>query len=162
MAGITKEYEIAYAHRLLNHRGKCCRLHGHNAKISVTVEGPVIEDSLSPSNGMVMDFGLLDEGLGRWLNSTLDHRTILEETDPLIKAIKPLIGPDSLVILDKPPTAERLAIWIHSKVFQFYGSEISKATVTFWETSKACATIDECSDFLSIPQVMAEARNVAA
>ena len=157
MAKITKEYEISYGHRLLNHRGKCARLHGHNAKICITIEGPIIKGDKSSSNGMVMDFGDLDSGMGLWLDKTLDHRTILEVGDPLIPAI---VGIDkkSLVIIDMPPTAELLAMFIHHQTMQWL--EIYKedftTSITFWETSKACATISQSANFFKVPVIMDE------
>ena len=155
MAEITKEYEISYGHRLLNHKGKCARLHGHNAKICITIEGPIIKGNKSSSNGMVMDFDDLDTGIGLWLNKTLDHRTILEIGDPLINAI---VGVDkrSLVIMDMPPTAELLAMFIHHQTMQWL--EIYKedftTSVTFWETPKACASINNSGDFFQVPVIM--------
>ena len=84
MAKIEKDYEICYGHRLLNHTGKCSRLHGHNARIKITIEGPTIKDSGRSDDGMVMDFENIDHGVGTWLNANLDHRTILEVGDPII------------------------------------------------------------------------------
>ena len=155
MAEITKEYEISYGHRLLNHKGKCARLHGHNAKISITIEGPITKDNESPSDGMVMDFGDLDAGIAVWLDKTLDHRTILEAGDPLISAIGET-DKSSLVIIDMPPTAELLAMFIHNQTIQWldiYKKEYT-ASITFWETSKACATINNSDDFLQVPVIM--------
>ena len=155
MAEITKEYEISYGHRLMNHKGKCSRLHGHNAKISITIQGSILKKPESSSNGMIMDFGDLDTGIGLWLDKTLDHRTILEVGDPLIPAIFST-DKDSLVVVDMPPTAELLAMFIHRQTMDWLN--IFKATykisVTFWETPKACATIDTSADFLKVPLIM--------
>jgi len=155
MARIEKEYEVCYAHRLLNHKGKCARLHGHNARIRISIEGPVIKDESRPDNGMVMDFGDLDDGIGKWLNSTLDHHTILEVGDPVINALVECGDSDSLVVIDMPPTAELLGGWIHAKVMDEYGVYLDlvegNVEVTFWETTKACAVIDDSSNYFNIP-----------
>ena len=158
MAEISKEYEISYAHRLLNHKGKCFHLHGHNARICLTIMGPITKDSASDHDGMVMDFGYLDP-IERWIKTILDHRTILETGDPLIKAITSVGDKESLVVIDMPPTAELLATFIHAKVMQWLQEEVNieidtkgfKAKVTFWETSKACAMVEQSADFFQVP-----------
>lgn len=152
MTRIEKEYEICYAHRLLNHEGKCSRLHGHNARIKITLEGPVTKDSSKSSDGMVMDFGDMDR-LGAWLDTNLDHRTILEVGDPIINALTECGDSASLVIIDMPPTAELLGAFIHNHIVEWLTvfKTKFKASVTFWETPKACAIVDDSSDYFSIP-----------
>ena len=158
MAEISKEYEISYGHRLLNHKGKCYRLHGHNARVCLTIIGPITKDSTSSHDGMVMDFGYLDP-IERWIKTTLDHKTILEVGDPLIKAITSVGDKDSLVIIDMPPTAELLATFVHDRVMKWLKDEVLmdidtedfQAKVTFWETSKACATVGQSADFFQVP-----------
>jgi len=162
MIEITKEYEISYAHRLLNHQGKCSRLHGHNAKICLSIMGPVIKDSKSSQDGMVMDFGYLDP-IEKWMNKILDHRTVLEVGDPLIEAITSAGDQESLVVIDMPPTAELLATFIHAKVERWLEEDLDslaeidtsefEVKVTFWETSKACATVDQSAHFFQVPLV---------
>ena len=153
MAKIEKDYEICYGHRLLNHTGKCSRLHGHNARIKITIEGPTIKDSGRSDDGMVMDFENIDHGVGTWLNANLDHRTILEVGDPIINALVECGDSMSLVTIDMPPTAELLATFIHSHVVEWlsiYKTEFS-ASVTFWETPKACAIVEDSSDYFTVP-----------
>ena len=59
----------------------------------------------------------------------------------------------SLVTIDMPPTAELLATFIHSHVVEWlsiYKTEFS-ASVTFWETPKACAIVEDSSDYFTVP-----------
>ena len=56
---ITVAITFAAAHRLPDHEGKCCRLHGHTYGLEVTVEGTPQESG--PAAGMVMDFAELRE-----------------------------------------------------------------------------------------------------
>ncbi|MES9926921.1 MAG: 6-carboxytetrahydropterin synthase, partial [Candidatus Thiodiazotropha sp. 6PDIVS] len=38
MYTVTKEIHFCYGHRLLNHKGKCRHLHGHNATAVIHLE----------------------------------------------------------------------------------------------------------------------------
>ena len=54
---ITISATFAAAHRLPDHEGKCCRLHGHTYGLEATVQGTPQESG--PAAGMVMDFAEL-------------------------------------------------------------------------------------------------------
>ncbi len=63
---VTRSFSFEAAHQLPWHPGKCRRLHGHNYRLEVTVQGPVGE------NGVVMDFddlSAVDLTSMRWLRS---------------------------------------------------------------------------------------------
>jgi len=74
---VTKdELGFAAAH-FITMRGKCERLHGHNYRVSVQVEGRLGDD------GYVLDFGVLKRH-AREIASSLDHRVLLAEENPLL------------------------------------------------------------------------------
>jgi 6-pyruvoyltetrahydropterin/6-carboxytetrahydropterin synthase len=118
---------IDSAHRLLAHKGKCSGLHGHRYDFLLTVEighesvgtgHKLIEplasgwhQELANNDGMIIDFDDIKSTVGKWLNETLDHATILQVGDPLI----PALAADErtkLVIMQDPPTAECLALYV--------------------------------------------------
>ena len=37
MFRVSREINFCYGHRLLNYPGKCCHLHGHNGKLTITL-----------------------------------------------------------------------------------------------------------------------------
>jgi 6-pyruvoyltetrahydropterin/6-carboxytetrahydropterin synthase len=81
------EFYFAAAHRLPRYEGPCFRLHGHNYKFFVTVEGDV-----DPSSGMIADFGKIKEVVAEEVLARVDHRNLND-------------------VLDNP-TAENIARWI--------------------------------------------------
>jgi 6-pyruvoyltetrahydropterin/6-carboxytetrahydropterin synthase len=81
------EFYFAAAHRLPRYEGPCFRLHGHNYKFFVTVEGDV-----DAGTGMITDFGRLKEIVGEEILARVDHRNLND-------------------VLDNP-TAENIARWI--------------------------------------------------
>ena len=85
------EFYFAAAHRLPRYEGPCFRLHGHNYKFFVTVEGDV-----DPATGMIADFGVIKGVVGEEVLARVDHRNLND-------------------ILENP-TAENIARWIWEMV----------------------------------------------
>jgi 6-pyruvoyltetrahydropterin/6-carboxytetrahydropterin synthase len=81
------EFYFAAAHRLPRYEGPCFRLHGHNYKFFVTVEGEV-----DPATGMIADFGVIKGVVGEEVLARVDHRNLND-------------------VLENP-TAENIARWI--------------------------------------------------
>ncbi len=130
MYRVTREIHFCYGHRLLQYDGKCKNLHGHNGKAVITLEADKL-DSL----GMVVDFGKLKETVGKWIDSTLDHRMILHRDDPVLPYL--LSQGEPIHIVDTNPTAENIAklIYDHARLQGFPVTE-----VTLWETENCFAT----------------------
>tara|TARA_B100000749_G_C18447906_1_gene475031 strand:+ start:2860 stop:3291 length:432 start_codon:yes stop_codon:yes gene_type:complete len=128
MPSVTKVMRFEYGHRILNHPGKCKRLHGHSGKVEFTVYGPINEET-----GMVVDFGDIGSSVGELIKHNLDHRTFLQIGDPLIEAV----SQDEVIITTGPPTAENLAVMILEQSSPLLsGRDIS---VKFWETEDSYA-----------------------
>ncbi len=81
------EFYFAAAHRLPRYEGPCFRLHGHNYRFFVTIEGDV-----DPATGMIADFGKIKEIVAEEVLARTDHRNLND-------------------ILENP-TAENIARWI--------------------------------------------------
>jgi 6-pyruvoyltetrahydropterin/6-carboxytetrahydropterin synthase len=74
MIELELTHTIDAAHRVVNHPGKCARLHGHTYKFVVRVLA-----ERCTGIGFVVDFGTIKGVLDVW-----DHRTLLWDDDPLI------------------------------------------------------------------------------
>ena len=122
---IRTEIDICCGHRLHLHKGKCNRLHGHNYRVEVWIEGQPAD------SGMIIDFGIIKPKIKEVL-AVYDHRMILWEKDPKFSAIEAAAGIDSIVRLEVAPSAENLAkIWYQELVDNVSGA-ITKVRV--WET----------------------------
>lgn len=100
----TRRIEFDAAHRVLEHESKCKNLHGHRY---------VVEASFTANNldalGRVVDFGVIKQRLGDWINENWDHTTILFQKDEKLgKAINELTG-QTIFYLPSNPTAENMA-----------------------------------------------------
>ncbi len=121
MFEVAVEQSFAAAHALRDYQGKCERLHGHNYRVRVIVQG----EQLNPS-GLLVDF--LD--LRRILHEVIepfDHR-VLNEVPPFDRV---------------NPTAEELARYLCQQVSQRLQSlradGVSVKEVQVWETDSAVA-----------------------
>ena len=79
---ITRRLEWDAGHRVLNHDGKCRHLHGHRYVAEVTVAAPELDDL-----GMVIDFSVLKEKVGGWIDREWDHNMMLHPDDPVLKLL---------------------------------------------------------------------------
>lgn len=83
MRTCTRRLTFASGHRVFGHESKCANLHGHNYVVEVTAEAPDL-DSL----GRVIDFGVLKERIGGWLETHWDHSFLFYiEDKPLHKTV---------------------------------------------------------------------------
>lgn len=107
------------AHNLRSYKGKCEKLHGHNWKVQIFLQGTKLNNT-----GMIMDFGKIKEKIQK-ITQKLDH-TYLNSIPPFNKI---------------NPTSENLAQHIYKKMNSIINNKqcfISKVTV--WETEKNCAS----------------------
>lgn len=85
---IAKEFDFCYGHRVwsqmlntefsLDGRCVCRHNHGHQGKLLIYLKG------INLSSGMVTDFKHLN-WLKKFIDDTLDHKTILDENDPWLE-----------------------------------------------------------------------------
>ncbi len=120
MFELTIILDFAAAHCIPNYPGKCQRLHGHNWKVEVAVQGNKLDNL-----GMLVDFNELKRRVNTVLD-TLDHHYLNEME--AFHAIN--------------PTAENIACYIYEKLEEeFYDMEtVSVAKVTVWESLHSAAS----------------------
>ncbi|MDD5259569.1 MAG: 6-carboxytetrahydropterin synthase QueD [bacterium] len=110
------------AHNLREYKGKCEKLHGHNWKVEVEVQGKKLGRS-----GMLIDFHDLKKKVEDAL-AKLDHG-YLNESAPFDKI---------------NPTSENLAKYIFASLNRHLPSAVCRLSkITVWESDTACATYKE-------------------
>jgi 6-pyruvoyltetrahydropterin/6-carboxytetrahydropterin synthase len=129
MFRVSREIHFCYGHRLLNYNGKCRFLHGHNGKAVITLETPTLDEL-----GMVVDFSLIKNAVGAWIDETLDHRMLLHQDDPILPELRRQGEP--VVVVNTNPTAENIA----KMIFDYARSQgFPVVEVILWETENSCA-----------------------
>lgn len=141
---ISVEFTFDAGHRIVGHKGKCARLHGHTYKIHVMLAGPV------KGPGFVVDFGDVKDLVNEW-----DHRLLLWDKDPFFisKNVPTTILPgeptdktrtvhltpseSGIVRLPFNPTAEHMAAYLADKIKAEFS--LDAVMVELWETPKSMA-----------------------
>lgn len=133
MYRVIREINFSYAHRLMNHAGKCANLHGHNGRVLIEVSADKLNDQ-----DMVVDFQEIKRLMETWINERLDHKTILCEKDPLVAKLQEAKQP--LVLTEENPTAEVIARYIYDEA---RAKRLAVSRVSLWETPDSCAVYHE-------------------
>ncbi len=114
----------------MNHPGKCRHLHGHSARIAITLETEQLNEQ-----GMVCDFSDIKDFAGQWINDTLDHNMLLYKDDPVLSMLQ--AAGERVMVVNEHPTAEFLAKLIFEHV-KNGGFPVTKVLV--WETDSSSAS----------------------
>tara|TARA_R110002020_G_scaffold122026_5_gene277246 strand:- start:3504 stop:3977 length:474 start_codon:yes stop_codon:yes gene_type:complete len=131
---ITREYSWEMGHALMNHKGKCYNIHGHNYRMEVEIRGDI-----NPNTGMVMDFSQVDDIIESVIIK-YDHKLFMNKKDPRMKLVQEAYP------FEGEPTAENLAWVLFYKTDLAIDDEYANDTprlerVTLYETDKASATV---------------------
>lgn len=140
MIHITCRHSIAIAHRIFEYDGSCERLHGHNYRIEIDISAGKL-DSL----GMIADFRLVKKTLYQALDEAWDHRTLLQDKDPLCTPLQKLLTDGSVCPVPFNPTAENMAAYLATRLFpdalaKAGMDDLTVCSVTVYETDKNSAT----------------------
>jgi 6-pyruvoyltetrahydropterin/6-carboxytetrahydropterin synthase len=101
----VRKIHFCSGHRVLNHESKCANLHGHNYVLWVYAEA----DSLDRV-GRVIDFSVLKDKIGSWIDRFWDHTTLIYKKDWKLVAVKVFLEKNKPVfVCDFNPTAENMA-----------------------------------------------------
>lgn len=130
---VQKTFSVCTAHRLMDHPGACKNLHGHNYNITVYFEAGVLDD-----HGMVIDFGAIKETVGKMINELYDHKTVLQDTDPLVDVLSPYMFA-SLQTMPCAPTAENMAKQVFHKAQSVVALGVKVVRVDVEETKNSIA-----------------------
>src|SRR5262245_22334146 len=129
MYTVTREIRFCYAHRLPSPDHTWRHLHGHNARLLITLATEDLDRI-----GMVMDFTYLKRVVGGWVGEHLDHKTILHREDPLVAVLRQKGEP--VFTTEHPPSAACLA----RLVFDFAVAQSFPVTeVRLYVTDHVCS-----------------------
>jgi 6-pyruvoyltetrahydropterin/6-carboxytetrahydropterin synthase len=120
MFQVSVEDTFSSGHALRGYRGKCENVHGHNYRVQITVEGPLLDNI-----GLLVDFTQLKKVM-RGIIARLDHQFI-NDLEPFTTV---------------NPSAENLAKYFYESVSNELndlppGAKIKD--VVIWETDTAHA-----------------------
>ncbi len=139
----TRRVEFDAAHRVMNHESKCRNLHGHRYVVLIEAEAPELDEL-----GRVIDFSVLKQMVGGWIDTFWDHTTILNAKDTTL--YMSILNADgcpnkSPYLMEENPTAENMAKhllnYVCPMVLADTGVRVTKITV--YETPNCSAVAEE-------------------
>jgi 6-pyruvoyltetrahydropterin/6-carboxytetrahydropterin synthase len=147
---ITRAFEWDMAHRIPGHAGKCRHLHGHRYRAEVTC---VDVDAQLSELGFVVDFSLVKELVGGWVDAHWDHNTCyfggdayMEALDRAQDEVDDSPGTEWFV-MGAPPTAENLAEKLFEVASELLGDHgIKVVCIDLWETPNCRARFEKLEE----------------
>jgi len=134
----TRRLEWDAMHRIPRHESKCAAYHGHRYAAELTCLAHLDD------RGRVVDFGVVKERVGSWIDANWDHTAILMDGDP-DPAIAALAASNAahgrpVYWMSRPPTAEVIAeelAVIAQRLLADTGVRVVRVRV--WETPNGSA-----------------------
>ncbi|CDZ80105.1 queuosine biosynthesis protein QueD [Candidatus Rubidus massiliensis] len=104
----VRKIHFCSGHRVLNHEGKCANAHGHNYYAHIFAEANNLDEL-----GRVIDFSVLKEMIGGWIDKHWDHNFLVcDKDEEMLRALQLITSPKKPFICPFNPTAENMAIYL--------------------------------------------------
>lgn len=132
----TRKIEFCAGHRVLWHEGKCKNPHGHNYTAIITAEAEQLDNI-----GRVVDFSVIKQRIGSWIETNWDHGFIYFSKDENLSLLFKNSDWKSYE-LNCNPTAENMASYLLNEVCpkELLNLGVKVTEVTIWETANCYAT----------------------
>lgn len=122
----------------MGHEDKCAHIHGHNYVAHLHATADELDEV-----GRIIDFNVLKERLGGWIERNWDHGFVCHRDDRAARAALASIPDQKLFLLDANPTVENMAAHLLRVVGpeQLAGTGVRLTRVVLWETENCCAEV---------------------
>lgn len=134
-----RKLHFCAGHRVMNHESKCATPHGHNYYAHIYAEAESL-DAL----GRVIDFSVLKEKVGSWIDLHWDHNFLVYAKDlELIHALTSVKGKKDPFICPFNPTAENMALYLLEEVCprQLEATGVTVNKIVLYETENCYAEV---------------------
>lgn len=134
----TRKLHFSAGHRVMGHEGKCATPHGHNYYVHFFAEADSLDDV-----GRVIDFSVIKEKLGGWIDRNWDHTFLVYSLDvETIQALSVMPKLREPYICPFNPTAENMALYLLHEIAprELFGTSIRVSKVVLYETENCYAT----------------------
>lgn len=139
MITCTRRIEFDAAHRIINHESKCKMLHGHRYALEATFTANELDNL-----GRVIDFGVIRQVLGTWIDDNLDHNTILSIADKKLGDNIAAETGQKIYYIKENPTAENIAQYIFTEICPklFADKGVKCVAIKLYETPNCYTVVD--------------------
>ena len=141
---ISKTIEFDMGHRIPYHKSKCRSPHGHRYKLTVYVEGDVIDLEGKSDHGMVMDFSDVKNIMMKEVHDQFDHAFVYWDKDEALCDFYHKEDHFKSIKVPFTPTVENLSAWIYrlmdTSLCTRYKDKLKLHHVELYETPTCKAT----------------------
>lgn len=132
----TRRIQFCSGHRVYKHKSKCAHLHGHNYVVFIHARVEQL-DAL----GRVIDFSILKDLVGGWIDEHWDHGFLLDASDKEGRAALAMMGLQQKVYFMENPTAENMALHLLNicKESLMFDTGVEVFKIVLWETENCFA-----------------------
>lgn len=156
---ISRRIEWDSAHRVLRHESKCATLHGHRYVANIIVSADKLDGV-----GRIVDFGVVKQRVGGWVDAVWDHTTIVNREDVELLAFcrgqAIAHGHRAPYEIDGEPTAENIAdVLKRIATHLLADTGVRVIAVEVFETPNCSATVRDPETFnvrASLPAAVVE------
>jgi 6-pyruvoyltetrahydropterin/6-carboxytetrahydropterin synthase len=137
----VRRIQFCAGHRVQQHESKCRNLHGHNY---VVFFHAVADGGGLDRLGRVIDFGVLKERLGAWIEQNWDHGFELCRADREASAAVSGVAGQTVSLLPTNPTAENMALHLLDEVCPraLADTAVRVHKVVLWETENCFVEVE--------------------
>lgn len=137
---IERRIQFCAGHRVYGHESKCATIHGHNYVAFIHARPKQGLDSI----GRVVDFSVLKELVGGWIDENWDHNFIVYANDlEVLRMASTISRKKEPYVLGVNPTAENMANFllraICPQLFKDHPIEVWK--IVLFETENCSAEV---------------------
>lgn len=135
----VRRIQFCSGHRVLGHEGKCAHMHGHNYVVFFHAQADELDQI-----GRVIDFSVLKEKLGGWVDDHWDHGFVFFEKDDDVRELfDGKMAGHKHFALPLNPTAENMGDYLLNVVGpkQLQGTGVQLVKVVIWETENCFAEV---------------------
>ena len=136
----VRRIQFCAGHRVLNHESKCANMHGHNYVAFFHAEAGHLD-----SIGRVMDFSVLKERIGGWIDQHWDHTFLYNAEDFVVRELLTSEHWNKVpYVCYFNPTAEKMAEYLLNTVCPevLLGTGVKVTKVVLWETENCFAEVE--------------------
>ena len=136
MITCTRRIQFCAGHRVHKHESKCRNAHGHNYVVFFEAVAPDLD-----AVGRVIDFSILKEKLGGWIDTHWDHGFLYWIADSEMHQAMRAVAGQKVYIMPDNPTAENMAEYLLRDICpnQLSGTGVTVRKVTVHETENCYA-----------------------
>lgn len=137
---VTRRLQFCAGHRVYGHESKCAHPHGHNYVAHITAIAEQLDGV-----GRVIDFGVLKDRIGGWIDRTWDHAFIAYIQDTTMCQFL-LDNQFHAYLMPSNPTAENMAaelLSIANHLLEGTGVRVTRVDLEETENCRASYTEEE-------------------